>query len=529
MEALRGWGLPGNAFANDIRISLRVQSGRIIEEPHLYIGPSARQQTMAIYHLTAKVISRGRGQSITAAAAYRSGTSLRDERYGLTHDYTRNRAAAHAEIMSPAAAPIWVHDRETLWNRVEAGERRKDAQLARAIEIGLPVELSPDECIALLRDYVAQEFVSKGMIVDFCIRRNDANNPYAQILLTLRQAQPSGFGPKMRAWNRKSNLFEWRSAWAERANQHLARAGHAARIDHRSLEAQQSEFTPGRKIGVGRGRQDEQALPDHLRERVAERQRISRENGEMIMEDPTVGLRAMTRLRPTFTRQELAQFLSSRTGGLAQLEAVLARVMACGELAALAADGAGEVRFTSKDMIEAEKSLMKRVAAMALRRRPGILPVPPTQHSDFESGDFEYLAGEGDIKALAPMPDSAKHALLAAVRALWESKGMTVIGMAVSRIAAERLQELSGIASQTVESRDQAWQDGQEPLTANHVVLIEGAEMIGLKQLERLLAVADKARSKVVLLGDPTQLRAMGTPAALRDILDRVGRPPAGP
>jgi ATP-dependent exoDNAse (exonuclease V) alpha subunit len=101
--------------------------------------------------------------------------------------------------------------------------------------------------------------------------------------------------------------------------------------------------------------------------------------------------------------------------------------------------------------------------------------------------------------------------------------------MAVSRIAAERLQELSGIASQTVESRDQAWQDGQEPLTANHVVLIEGAEMIGLKQLERLLAVADKARSKVVLLGDPTQLRAMGTPAALRDILDRVGRPPAGP
>ena len=506
---------------------------------------------MAIYHLTAKVISRGRGQSITAAAAYRSGSSLRDERYGLTHDYTRNRQAAHAEIMSPAGAPIWVQDRETLWNRVEAGERRKDAQLARAIEIGLPVELSPDECIALLRDYIAQEFVSKGMIADFCVRRNDANNPYAQILLTLREAEASGFGPKMRAWNRKSNLFEWRSAWAERANQHLARAGHAARIDHRTLEAQQSELTPGRKIGVGRGRQNEQALPDHLKERVAERHRISRENGDLILEDPTVALRALTRQRTTFTRQELAQFLSSRTEGPAQLDAVLAAIMASSELAALAPDGTGEARFTSKDMIEAEKSLMKRVAAMATRRRPGVLPVPRTlelpphpqtedpraienpraaevQRSAFESGDFDYLAGEGDIKALAPAPDPGRQALLAAVRDVWESRGMTVIGMAVSRIATEQLQQLSGIGSQTVESREQAWQEGHDPLTANHVVVIEGAEMIGLKQLERLLAAADKARSKVVLLGDSTQLRAMGAQSPLRGILDRVGRPAVG-
>jgi Ti-type conjugative transfer relaxase TraA len=503
---------------------------------------------LAIYHLTAKVISRGRGQSITAAAAYRSGSSLRDERYGLTHDYTRNRQAAHAEIMSPAGAPIWVQNRETLWNRVEAGERRKDAQLARAIEIGLPVELSPGECIALLRDYIAQEFVSKGMIADFCIRRNDANNPYAQILLTLREAEATGFGPKMRAWNRKSNLFEWRSAWAERANQHLARAGHAARIDHRTLEAQQSELTPGRKIGVGRGRQDEPALPDHLKERVAERQQISRENGEMIREDPTVALRALTRQRTTFTRQELAQFLRSRTEGPAQLDAVLATIMASSELVALAPDGAGEARFTSNDMIEAEKSLMKRVAAMALRRRPGVPPVQPNlgllphspaeeqrgaedhrgaedQRRDFTFGDFEYLAGEGEIKALAPTLDKGKHALLAAVREVWESRGMTVIGMAVSRIATEHLQELSHIVSQTVEFRDRAWQEGHDALTANHVVVIEGAEMIGLKQLERLLAVADKARSKVVLLGDAAQLKAMGPLSPLRGILDRVGRP----
>jgi Ti-type conjugative transfer relaxase TraA len=484
---------------------------------------------LAIYHLTAKVISRARGQSIAAAAAYRSGSALRDERYGLTHNYTRNRKAAHSEIMSPAGAPAWVHDRETLWNRVEAGERRKDSQLARAIEIGLPVELSHAENVALVRDYIAQEFVSKGMIADFCIRRNDPNNPFAHILLTLREATPSGFGPKMRHWNRKSNLLEWRSAWAERANQHLARAGHAVRIDHRTLEAQQSELTPGRKIGVERGRQGEQTLPSHLKERFAERQRIAQENGAMILEDPTVALRALSRQRPTFTRQELVQFLESRTGDPAQLDAALAAIMASGELVALTPDGAHS-RFTSRDMLDAEKSLMKRAAAMAMRRGHGAPPrlresaQPPHSLTEEQRRAFEYLVGEGDIKALTAMAGDAKSALLAAVREVWELQGLIVIGVALSRIAAESLHASSGIPSQTLESLELEWQEGRDPLTLNHVVVVDGAEMIGLKQLERVLAVVDKARGKVVLVGDSQQLEAMGLLSPLQSILDKVAR-----
>jgi Ti-type conjugative transfer relaxase TraA len=488
---------------------------------------------LAIYHLTAKVISRARGQSVTATAAYRSGSALRDERYGLTHNYTRNRKAAHAEIMAPAGAPAWVHDRETLWNRVEAGERRKDSQLARAIEIGLPVELSLAESVALVRDYIAQEFVSKGMIADFCIRRNDPDNPYAHVLLTLREATPSGFGPKMRHWNRKSNLLEWRSAWAERANQHLARAGHVVRIDHRTLDAQQSELTPGRRIGVERGRQGEQTLPGHLKERVAERQRIAEENGAMILEDPTVALRALSRQRPTFTHQELVQFLKSRTGDPEQLDAVLAAIMESGELVALTLDGANPVRFTSRDMLEAEKSLMKRAAAMAMRRGHGVPPQarilkPPHSLSEGQRGALEYMVGEGDLKALAAMAGDDKSALLAAVREVWELQGWTVIGAALSRIAAENLQASSGIRSQTLASTELDWTEGRDPLTPNHVVLIDGAEMIGLKQLERILAVVDKARGKVVLVGDSRQLEAMGSMSPLYGILDQAagtGRP----
>jgi len=492
---------------------------------------------LAIYHLTVKVISRGRGQSITAAAAYRSGSALRDERYGLTHDYTRSRKAAHSEIMSPAGAPDWVHDREMLWNRVEAGECRKDSQLARAIDIGLPVELSQAEAVALVRDYIAQEFVSKGMIADVSIRRNDPNNPYAQILLTLREATPSGFGPKMRHWNRKANLNEWRSAWAERANQHLARAGHVVRIDHRTLEAQQSELTPSRNIGVERGRQGKQTLPRHLKERAAERQRIAEENGEMILEDPTVALRALSSQRQTFTQQELVQFLNSRTGGPKQLGAVLAAVMGSSELVTLTTDGSEPVRFTTRDMLEAEKSLMKRVAAMALRRghgaptqtqmppQPRIRQLPPQALTEEQRSAFEYAVGDGDIKALAVAAGNGESMLLAAMREAWEMKGLRVIGAALSRIAAESLQASSGIPSQTLAAQEFEWQEGRNPLTLNHVIVVDGAEMIGLKQLERLLAVVDKARGKILLMGDSRQLEAMGSMSPLQGILDKVGAP----
>jgi Ti-type conjugative transfer relaxase TraA len=489
---------------------------------------------LAIYHLTAKVISRARGQSMTAAAAYRSGSILRDERYGQTHNYTRRHDVLHSEIISPADAPPWVSDREILWNRVEAGERRKDSQLARAIDISLPVELSDSQSIELLRDYIRQEFVSKGMIADFCIRRNTPDNPYAHILLTLRQATPSGFGPKMRQWNRKSDLLEWRAAWAERANQHLARAGHAVRIDHRTLEAQQIELTPARKMGVGRGRQGGEALPEHLQLRLAEQHSIANDNGEMILSDPTVALRALCNQRPTFTHRELVQFLESRTGGAEQRDAALAAIMGSSELAALPPDGDGRPRFTSTDLLEAEKSLLRRVAAMRGRRGHG-LPLQPRgseplhdRLSEQQHAVLEYLVAEGDIKAVATAVGSVGELLTAAHR-LWESRGFKVIGIALSRIAAERLQAQSGIRSLTLATQEEQWRAGGDPCSASHVLVVEGAEMIGLKQLERTLAVADKARAKAVLVGDARQLEAMGSLSPLRGILDGVGLPAPGP
>jgi ATP-dependent exoDNAse (exonuclease V) alpha subunit len=287
---------------------------------------------MAIYHFSVKVVSRAKGQSVVAAAAYRASESLADERYGITHDYSRKEGVEHSEILLPEGAPEWMADRQRLWNQVEAAEKRKDAQLARELEIGLPIELTHAESVELMHDYLRRHFVAKGMVADFSVHEDDPNNPHAHVLLTMREVTAEGFGQKVRSWNAKADLLQWREAWAEAANEQLARAGHAVRIDHRTLEAQGIELEPGKKIGVGRVRQTDEALPRHVAERVAAQEQVARENGEAILADPPLALRALTHQRTTFTERDIAKFLHTRPSGAEQFQAAMLKVTTSVEL-----------------------------------------------------------------------------------------------------------------------------------------------------------------------------------------------------
>jgi ATP-dependent exoDNAse (exonuclease V) alpha subunit len=288
---------------------------------------------MAIYHLSAKIVSRAEGRSLVAAAAYRSAEVLHDRHIGQTFDYTRKSGVEHTEILAPAAAPTWVHDRTTLWNAVEQAERRKDAQLAREIEIGLPVELAREQQVPLLRDFAQRAFVSQGMVADIALHRDNAENPHAHLLLTTRELTPEGFGTKRRDWNARTELLKWREQWAKVANEHLLRAGLEIRIDHRTLEAQGIDLIPGRKIGVSAERQRQPDLPRNLAERVAEQREIAAENGRRILEDPRRALHALTRTQATFTERDIAKFLHGRTHGAEQFQAAYVKVMACAGLA----------------------------------------------------------------------------------------------------------------------------------------------------------------------------------------------------
>lgn len=204
---------------------------------------------MAIYHLSAKPISRATGRSATGAAAYRAGESITDERTGLVFDYGKKRGIDHREIMAPANAPAWMNDRAKLWNAVEAVEKRKDSQVCREVEVALPVELNIEQQRELVRSFVKSQFVDSGMVADIAIHHAKSKNPHAHILLTMRDIGPEGFGQKNRSWNDKALLGNWRESWATQTNQALEKAGQSERIDHRTLKAQGIDRDPTIHLG----------------------------------------------------------------------------------------------------------------------------------------------------------------------------------------------------------------------------------------------------------------------------------------
>ena len=234
--------------------------------------------TIAIYHCIIKIVSRGKGKSAVAAAAYRSGEKLTNEWDGLTHDYTKKGGVVHSEILLPAHAPPAFSDRSTLWNSVELSEKSNNAQLAREVEIALPVELSREEQTRLVREYCSSQFVSKGMIADFNLHDTGGGNPHAHILLTMRPLDEKGSwlpkskkeyvldenGEKIRLpsgryktrkvdlvdWNNRENAEVWRRAWADLANEFLAQNDRPERIDHRSYERQGIDQIPTVHVGV---------------------------------------------------------------------------------------------------------------------------------------------------------------------------------------------------------------------------------------------------------------------------------------
>jgi MobA/MobL family len=210
---------------------------------------------VATYHNSVSVIKRSAGKSAVAAAAYRSGDKLKDERTGLTHDYTRKSGVDHSVILTPVKAD-WITDRQQLWNKVEATEKRHDAQLAREITVAIPTELTRENQTELVREYVQRNYVDLGMIADINFHHLGGDNPHAHIMVTMRDLKidergDASFGNKNRDWNDKDLLVRNREQWANLANQYLIDAGCPdVQIDHRSNADRGIETIPQIHLGV---------------------------------------------------------------------------------------------------------------------------------------------------------------------------------------------------------------------------------------------------------------------------------------
>jgi len=244
---------------------------------------------VAIYHLSIKIISRGKGKSAVASAAYRAGEKIKNEYDGQTHNYTKKKGIEHTEIMLPEHAPPEYTDRSVLWNEVEKIEKAKNSQLAREIEIALPVELSKEQNLILVREYVKKNFVDNGMCADICIHDTGKGNPHAHIMLTMRPfTDKKEWGSKARKeyvlnakgeriklksgefksvkvstvdWNEQTKAEEWRKAWADEVNAVLEQQNTAERIDHRSFKRQGKEELPTIHMGVAACQMEQKGIP----------------------------------------------------------------------------------------------------------------------------------------------------------------------------------------------------------------------------------------------------------------------------
>jgi hypothetical protein len=212
---------------------------------------------MASFHLAVKTIGRSAGRSATAAAAYRAGVEIVDERTGIVHDYTRKQGIEHREIVTPADAPEWARDRAALWNAAEQAETRKNSTVAREYEIALPAELSADERRALTLDLAREISERHGVAVDVAIhapgRQGDQRNHHAHLLTTTRRIGAQGLGEKSRELDQKTSgeVERWRGRWAEMQNAALERAQVAERVDHRSHQRRGTEQEATVHMGPG--------------------------------------------------------------------------------------------------------------------------------------------------------------------------------------------------------------------------------------------------------------------------------------
>ena len=201
---------------------------------------------MASYHLSVKTIKRSAGRSATAAAAYRSASTIACDREGRLHDYTAKRGVEVCFILAPEGAPSWVQDRAALWNAAEARETRSNSVTAREWELALPSEVSDADRIEITRAF-AQGLVERyGVAADVAIhaphREGDQRNHHAHILTTTRVLSAEGLTDKTRVLDAASTggpeIEAMRGVWAELQNAALERAGEVERVDHRSLEVQ---------------------------------------------------------------------------------------------------------------------------------------------------------------------------------------------------------------------------------------------------------------------------------------------------
>ena len=488
-------------------------------------------------------VSRGAGQSAVAAAAYRSGEKLYDEKTQEVHDYTRRYGVLAAGIEMPTHGdPGWR--REQLWNEAEAAEKRKDARTARKIEMALPAEMTAAQRRELVQAWASEIANRYNVAVDWAIhlpdKEGDHRNHHAHLMMTTREIGPEGFWGKaaleLSNTDQKKRglavgddaIYALRAALAERLNEVAARHGLELYADPRSYAERGIELTPTKHIGVHAVAMDRKGMEA---ERVEIHDDVRRENARRITARPELVLETLTQREAVFSRHDIARELHRHIDDPGQFEAILARLDASPELVHLSeGDRWAPARLSTREMVAAEARMMDAAEALAAAPTHGVSAVlvqaAQARHARLSGEQLEavaHITAAGQIAAVAGGAGSGKSASLMAAREAWEAAGFRVRGAALAGKAAEELQRSAGIESRTLHALEYSWRNGRDPLAGRDVLVIDEAGMVGSRQLGRVLEAAHEVGAKVVLVGDARQLQPIEAGAAFRAVAERIG------
>ncbi len=525
---------------------------------------------MAISHFSVRIVARGSGRSAVQLAAYCHCAKMEFEREARTIDYTRKKGLLHEEFSIPSDAPQWLQsmiaDRsvssasEFFWNKVESSSKRANAQLAREVTIGLPIELSSEQNIALMRDFVATHVTAKGMVADW-VYHDAPGNPHVHLMMTLRPLTEGGFGPKIVAvlgpdgqpirygagkivyerWVGDIDEFNaFRDGWFACQNRHLALAGLDIRVDGRSFEKQGIELAPTAHLGVAtkalvqKASNSGQAV---VLDRLELQEQRRAENARRIQLTPDIVLDLVIREKSVFDERDVAKVLHRYIDDPGLFQSLMARIVQSPRALKLeeartdfATGLRAPARYTTREMIRLEAEMANRAIWLSQRSSHGVrrraLEATLLRHprlSDEQKVAIEHITGRERIATVIGRAGAGKTTMMKAAREAWEAEGYRVIGAALAGKAAEGLEKEAGIVSRTLSSWEQRWSRGRDRLDDKTVFVLDEAGMVSSRQMAFFVEAITRAGAKLVLVGDPEQLQPIEAGAAFRAITDRIG------
>ena len=478
---------------------------------------------MAIAFARVSIHSRAKGHSAVAASSYRAGVKLFDSRTGQTHDFANRHDVAYSEILLPTDANEAFLDREYLWNAVEAAEHRKDAQVCKDIVLALPKELNREQQIELAKLFAVTHFVVNGLPADIALHDHGDGNPHVHILIPTRRLEQDRFSKyKARDLNpgfAKGFVVEkdfWGEQWREMQNDYF-------REHNIDLTVDLNHVIPERHRGKQR---NVEAHYLHEENKIIDEVRRDLARGQV-----GVFIKHLSSQCSVFTRRDVEKLLFKtfqHSQDPQEYLRIMERILSHKEVVLLGKNGRGQESYTTRAQYRLEARLHQDVEALMARRRQCPVKLDDSISARYNLSDeqgeaLRHIIESPDISVVIGRPGTGKSYLLQPVREFFEAHQQQVIGASLSGKVAKALQAETGIPSSTIASL--AWRISNErmQLTEKHVLVIDEAGMVDVHNMAFLIREAKKAGSKVVLIGDPDQLKPIHKGEIFRGIAGLTG------